>query len=175
MTSKAATQSSVPPWVVSVREVFAAYLHQIPYGNLRSEFSSWEEEADTVANLAIVYEVPGGSTNQINITHFSVAGMFNYLGLDAHEEQCTASLDEVLGMVTMAVERIPGIRKYRLLEDIDRWAAQGLRQRELFQKMNSLLQIEDLRGGTITMQEMKAGITHILANYRGSATEETTE
>jgi hypothetical protein len=39
--------------------------------------------------------------------------------------------------------------------------------------MNSLLKIEDLRGGTITMHEMKAGIAHILAHYRGNTTDES--
>jgi hypothetical protein len=166
MMSSTVVQPDVPSWVKSIRAVCLSYHHQIPYGNLRSEFSSWEEGADTVANLAIVYEVPGGSTNQINITYHEVAQQFSYLGLDAHEEKVTSSLDEVRQMVTEAVERIPAIRKRRLLEDIDRWAAQGLSQRDLFQKMNGLLKIEDLRGGTITMQEMKAGIAHILEHYR---------
>lgn len=164
-----AAQPGVQAWVEAIRELCAPYQHQIPYGNLRSEYSAWEETPETVANLAIVYEVPGGSTNQINITYYESSKMFSYLGLEAQEEQCTSSLDDVLRMVATAVERIPAIRKRRLLEDIDRWAAQGLGQRDLFQKMNGLLQIEDLRGGTITMQEMKAGIAHILAHYRGNA------
>ena len=62
--------------------------------------------------------------------------------------------------------RIPTIRRNRLVEDIDRWATQGLSQRDLFQKMNQLLKIEDLRGGTITMQEMKHGIQYILEHFR---------
>ena len=171
MMSSAAAQPGVPAWIEAIREVCAPYLHQIPYGNLRSEVSTWEQTENAVANMAIVYEVPGGSTNQINITYDGSTKLFNYLGLDAQEEQCTTALDAVLRMVTAAVERIPAIRKQRLLEDIDRWAAQGLTQRDLFQKMNSLLQIEDLRGGTITMLEMKAGIAHILAHYRTASSE----
>lgn len=164
MTSHASEKHA--NWTDRVHAIMAPHLHQVSYGNLRSEYTSWDEEDGTVANLAIVYEVPGGSTNQINVTHFDGRSMFVYLALDSHEERCTPSLDEVLAMVEEAVTRIPAIRHQRLLDDIDRWAASGMGQRDLFQKMNQLLQIEDLRGGTITMVEMKQGIAHILANYR---------
>jgi hypothetical protein len=153
-------------WTAAVHKAIEQHLHQIPYGNLRAELTHWDEADGNVANLAIVYEVPGGSTNQINITFFESSGTFMYLGLDSHEERCTTSLDEVIRMVVEAVARIPTIRHSRLIEDIDRWASQGLSQRDLFQKMNKLLQIDDLRGGTITMHEMKHGITHILAHHR---------
>ncbi|HEX2951582.1 MAG TPA: hypothetical protein VHV83_18750 [Armatimonadota bacterium] len=147
----------------------APHEHQVPYGNLRSEFSEWDEESGKVSNLAIVYEVPGGSTNQINVTYLHSSNTFLYLGLDAQEERNTSDLNDVLRMVEAAIERIPAIRKESLLKDIDRWAGQGMGQRDLFQKMNKLLQIEDLVGGTITMHEMKFGIAHILAKYKPKA------
>ena len=162
------TNETATDWTAAIQDVMAPHLHQIPYGNLRSEFTKLDEEQESVENLAIVYEVPGGSTNQINITYFTATGSFMYLGLDSHEERCTSSLEEVSRMVKDAIGRIPTIRQQRLLEDIDRWAAQGMTQRDLFQKMNKLLQIEDLRGGTITMHEMKYGISHILANHRSA-------
>ena len=155
-------------WVNSILQEIAVHLHQIPYGNLRSELTTWHETSEMVENLAIVYEVPGGSTNQINVTHFDKTGEYIFLALDTHVECCTSSLEEASKMVRELVARIPAIRKERLLEDIDRWAEQGMGQRELFQKMNALLQVEDLRGGTITMAEMKHGIAHILARYRSS-------
>ncbi|HEY3379637.1 MAG TPA: hypothetical protein VGL77_19350 [Armatimonadota bacterium] len=159
-------QEMTAEWAVKVQTVLAPHLHQVPYGNLRSEFSRWEEEEGPVANLAIVYEVPGGSTNQINVTYFESSCQFSYLALDSHDELCTGEVDEVIRMVEDAVGRIPAIRRNRLLEDLDRWAAQGMSQKDLFQQMNKLLQIEDLRGGTITMHEMKYGISHILAKYK---------
>ena len=162
------TREKQKNWVAALQEIIAPHLHQIPYGNIRSEFTQWQEEAGTVENLAIVYEMPGGSTNQINVTHVAETGKFVFLELDTHEECCTASLDMVQCMVKEIIDRIPENRKRRLVEDLDRWAEQGLEQRDLFQKMNSLLQIEDLRGGTITMSEMKHGIAHILAKYRTS-------
>ena len=153
-------------WVKAVREVLRPHLHQIPYGNLRAEYTSWMEEDGLISNLAVVYEVPGGSTNQINITFHEATALYAFIDLETHAERETTELDEVLAYVRDAVDRIPTIRRTRLQEDIDRWAEQGLSQKDLFQKMTKLLQIEDLRGGTITMQEMKAGIAHILEHYR---------
>ncbi|MHB9134679.1 MAG: hypothetical protein ACYDBB_26705 [Armatimonadota bacterium] len=160
--------SPLPPttgnWIATIHEALAGYWHELPFGNLRAETSRWNQAG--TQNLAVVYEVPGGSTNQINITYQEATQTFTFLALDTHEECSTASLDDVLRMLLEAVERIPAIRQQRLAEDIDRWAAQGLVSKELFDKINHLLQIEDLRGGTITMPEMKAAIAYIMSNYR---------
>lgn len=162
------TSKLAQSWVSVITQKISEHMHQIPYGNLRSELTQWHEEAGLVENLAIVYEVPGGSTNQINVTYFENTGDYVFLALDTHDECCTSSLEQATKMVCDVVARIPAIRKARLLEDIDRWAEQGMGQRDLFQKMNALLQVEDLRGGTITMAEMKHGISHILARYRNA-------
>jgi hypothetical protein len=110
--------------------------------------------------------VPGGSTNQINITYYESTQMFAYLALDSHDELMTANLQDVVRMVEEAIACIPTIRQRRLVEDIDRWAAQGFTQKDLFQEIKKLLQIEDLRGGTITPEEMRQGISYIMAHYR---------
>lgn len=162
--------STATDWKVAIEEMIAPYLHQIPYGNLRSEFKTWEEINGPVSNLAIVYEMPGGSTNQINISYFAAQEMFTYLSLDAHEEKCTTSREEVLRMVKDAVARIPAIRRKRLTDDIDRWAGQGLTQSDLFQQLNKMLQIEDLRGGVLTIAEMRVGIAYIMAHFRNAST-----
>lgn len=157
---------TITDWVAAVQRVMQPHLHQVPYGNLRTESSRWQEADGPVVNLAIVYELPGGSTNQVNITYSESARLFTFLALDTHEERQTALESDVLDMVREAVERIPAARRQRLVEDIDRWAVQGLPTKDLFQKINKLLQIEDLRGGTITPQEMKEGIAHILAHHQ---------
>jgi hypothetical protein len=153
-------------WVAAVQHAIATHLHQIPYGNLRTDCTTWDGPDGLVTNLAIVYEVPGGSTNQLNISYCSSTGMYSYIKLDSHQECCSGSLDEVCEMVSQAVDLIPGIRHRRLAEDIDRWAASGMGQRELFQHLTTLLAMDDLRGGAITMAEMKDGITYILRKYR---------
>lgn len=168
MTTEA--QNSTTNWMDAIQAVIAPYSQQVvPYGNLRSETTSWNDESGHVTNMAIVYEVPGGSTNQINITYMESTATFAYLALDTHDEQQTTALAEVLHMVEEAVARIPEIRRNRLYEDIDRWARQGMGQQDLFSEIKKLLQIEDLRGGTITPQEMRESIAYIMANYRAAA------
>lgn len=159
-------QDNLTEWAEKIKDAMKQHLHQIPYGNLRAEFSGWTEESGRVENLAIVYEVPGGSTNQINITFHESAGKFSYIDIDSHDEVFTDSIDDVITFITKLVLTIPTIRVERLQEDIDRWYAMGMCQKDLFQKMTKLLQIEDLRGGTITMHEMKAGIAYILARTK---------
>lgn len=151
----------------AINEILKRHQHQVSYGNLRSELTHWDTDGGT-DNLAIVYEVPGGSTNQINITYHYQVQKYCYIGNDSINECTTSSIDEVTDMVHRLVEEIPAIRHRRLLEDIDRWAKQGMQQRDLFQQITKLLQIEDLRGGTITMPEMKAGIAYILQHYRSA-------
>ena len=89
-----------------------------------------------------------------------------YLDLDSAEERTTTSMEEVCQFISEAVSRIPDIRRRRLEEDIRRWAAEGMTQKELFQHITKLLQIEDLKGGTVTLSEMKAGIKYILEIVR---------
>lgn len=142
------------------------HLHQVPYGNLRSQYSRWDADNGTVANLAIVYELPGGSTDQINITYHEPSGVFSYLALDSERECHTTVLDDVLRMVTGAIEAIPHRRAEQLLASIDYWAAQSMPYQEMLQQLNRLLHMEDMRGGAITPREMQIGIAHLLARYR---------
>jgi hypothetical protein len=160
------SSSPVSNWVAAVSQVVAPHLHQIPYGNLRTDCSEWESEEGTVTNLAIVYEVPGGSTNQLNISYCEQTGAFTFIAPDTHTESCTPSLDEVTDMIARTVAQIPAIRRQRLQEDIDHWASSGMSQRDLFQRMTKMLSMEGLRGGAITLHEMKDGIGYIVTHYR---------
>ncbi|MEI6521495.1 MAG: hypothetical protein WCO98_15875, partial [bacterium] len=91
---------------------------------------------------------------------------YSYIDVDTHDEVFTENIDDIISFIIKLVLTIPTIRVSRLQEDIDRWYAMGMCQKDLFQKMTKLLQIEDLRGGTITMHEMKAGIAYILARTK---------
>ena len=44
---------------------------RIAYGNLRHEYSEYSRDGNTTVNIAVIYETPGGSTTQINITYDS--------------------------------------------------------------------------------------------------------
>ncbi len=153
---------SAPPtgWVATITDDLASYLHDLGYGNLRFAHSTWEDGAERVANLAMVYEIPGGSTNQINVMFHEHSGIFAYLTLDTHEERQTASLDDVQAMVRESVARIPALRLQRLDEEIDRKAADGISLKALLDWLNGLLKFEDVYGGKITLTEMQHGIAH---------------
>ncbi|MGD9498260.1 MAG: hypothetical protein AB7Y46_18310 [Armatimonadota bacterium] len=137
---------------------------RIRYGNLRSEVARGAGNGD-VTNAAVVYETPGGSTTQINITYDPEERTFSYLSEDLRETLTSSDPYEVVDMVRQHAERIPEKRMKALLETIDIWLSEGKTRREMFVEMNKLLQNEFL-GGRITNEELKAGIQHIVRQYQ---------
>ncbi len=137
---------------------------RIRYGNLRSEISPSSGNGD-VTNAAVVYETPGGSTTQINITFDEGRCIFSYLGEDLAETVTCSDPDEVIEMVRRHAHGIPAKRMRALTGTIDLWLSEGKTRREMFVEMNKLLQNEFL-GGRITNDELKAGIRHIVQQYQ---------
>jgi hypothetical protein len=132
---------------------------RIAYGNLRHEYSDWGHGAERSTNVAVIYETPGGSTVQINVTFEH--GEFAYL--DPHDGDRISSTDphKPLQMIAREVREIPERRLTRLREQVESWCAQGLCQRDMFAEMNKLLQ-SDFLGGSITQRELKLGIKHAI-------------
>src|SRR5437764_10913279 len=63
-----------------LRELMQPYARRIEYGNLRSQPSDWETpDGHKITNFAIVYETPGGSTDQINVAYDHTTGHFTLL------------------------------------------------------------------------------------------------
>ena len=158
------TPSSDPTrheWLRSALALLRPYRHRVGYGNLRHETTEWTSDGEKTTNLAVVYELPGGSTNQINISYNQATEGFSFLGLDADSEQVSSDPQQALGMLEEAVRQIPERRLERLYEDIERWFGEGKTSHEMFKEINSLLQT-DFKGGSLTHQELKAGIHHIL-------------
>ncbi len=139
---------------------------RIRYGNLRSEISRGAGNGE-VANAAVVYETPGGSTTQINITYDESEGTFSYLSDDLDETVVCGDPLEVVAMVRRHAQRIPEKRMHALFDAIDIWMSEGKSRREMFSEMNKLLQNEFL-GGRITTEELKAGIQHIVREHNRS-------
>jgi len=137
---------------------------RIRYGNLRSEITPASGNGD-VANAAVVYETPGGSTTQINITYDETTGKFSYLSEDLGETVTSEDPREVVAMVRRHAHSIPEKRTRALFNTIDIWLSEGKTRREMFSEMNKLLQNEFL-GGRITNDELKAGIQHIVMRYK---------
>ncbi|MFW6157111.1 MAG: hypothetical protein ACOC7J_07310 [Armatimonadota bacterium] len=136
---------------------------RIRFGNLRSEISRGSDNGD-VANAAVVYETPGGSTTQINIVYDPEKQAFSYLSDDLDETVTSDDPHEVVRMVERHADSIPDKRLEALKNTIDIWLSEGKSRREMFSEMNKLLQNEFL-GGRITNEELKAGIQHIVREY----------
>lgn len=139
---------------------------RIRYGNLRSEISGGDGNGHV--NAAIVYETPGGSTTQINITYDEDEGVFSYLSDDLDETVTSDDPYEVIEMVRRHAASIPNKRLNALYSTIDIWLSEGKSRREMFSEMNKLLQNEFL-GGQITSDELKAGIQHIVKQFSGGS------
>src|SRR4051812_243568 len=82
-----------------IQECIGPVAGRVEYGNLRCRISEWDGGAgDTVTNIALVYETPGGSTDQINISYHHLTSLFSLV--DVHEgEVTTASIESVLESV----------------------------------------------------------------------------
>lgn len=137
----------------------APYMGKVSFGNPRFQTSEWAEGDRRYFNIAIVYETPGSSTNQLNITVDEMEGELVFV--DGENERRTKDLKEAIQFVEEAVRSIPERRLERLRETVRRWAGQGRSRAEVLAELNRLLRA-DLIGGTITHHELKATIQYCL-------------
>ena len=144
---------------------------RIGHGNLRHEVSKWRREGEAPTNIAIVYETPGGSTTQLNITYDPETQIFSYLSQDLEGKIECQDPAEVLEMIEEHVNAIPEKRQRQLQQQIDLWGEQGMTRSELFMQLNKLLQAEFL-GGRITTSELQKGIQYAIQRYADSWTED---
>jgi len=140
---------------------------RIGYGNLRCECSDWAREEQTVTNIAVIYETPGGSTCQVNVEYDHESAEFSFLGDELDRTVVTDEPQRVLAMVESHVRAIPRRRLQQLHKQIDSWVAEGKTRRQLFGEFNKLLQAEFL-GGRISTNELKEGIQYALNHFSSS-------
>ncbi len=138
------------------------YMGKVTYGNLRFDVSVWSDQGVQNTNIAIVYETPGSSTNQINVTVNEGTGEITFV--DQDREIRTRNLDEVLQFVENAIRTIPQRRLERLWKNVDDWMSQGKTKAEVLAELNRMLRA-DLLGGTITHTELKASIQYCLRKF----------
>ena len=70
------SQAVYDEFMAGLRELIAPYAGKVEYGNLRSQASDWDTgEGPRITNVAIVYETPGGSTDQINVSFDHALGI----------------------------------------------------------------------------------------------------
>jgi len=137
---------------------------RIGFGNIRHEYCEWCREGVNDTNIAIIYETPGGSTTQINITFNHLTGEFLYLNEDLETQIATEDPDQVLHYVENHMRQIPGKRLVQIEKTIDSWVSQGKGRSEIFAELNKLLQTAFM-GGRVNNNELKHGIQHLVKEY----------
>lgn len=134
---------------------------RVGHGNLRHEYSSWKQDDDPVTNIAVIYETPGGSTTQLNVTYEHRDGTFHYLDSDLRDIVVTTDPKEALAALVRHVDTIPAKRLAQVDRQVETWMGQGKSKREVFGELNKLFQAEFL-GGRLSTSELKAGIQHAI-------------
>lgn len=141
---------------------------RIGFGNIRHEYCEWRREGVNDTNVAVIYETPGGSTTQLNISFNHLTGEFTYLDQDLERQVTTPNPRQVLRYIEDHMREIPGKRLVQIEKTIDDWVQQGKGRSEIFAELNKLLQTEFL-GGRVNNNELKHGIQHLVREYARGA------
>ncbi len=171
MEKAKATQEQLAPldWLTNrLDEILKRYTEpqeqRIGYGNLRYECSYWSRSSEAITNIAVIYETPGGSTAQLNITYDYDAGEFSYLRPEDGEKVVTHDPRQAGAVIQDYINQISARRLTQLHHQIDTWVQEGKSRSQLFGELNKLLQAEFL-GGRINTTELKQGIQYAIASY----------
>lgn len=138
---------------------------QVSYGNLRKKVSDWEDEKGKITNIAVIYETPGGSTNQINVTFAFAKNTFLLLNEGTGEEEEVSDPGEVLRRLDCLISPIPEKRRSRLRNDIEGWYQEGVSQADAFSRLNKLLH-SDFKGAQITHEELQEATRYTIEVFR---------
>lgn len=154
-------------FMAGLRQLIAPYAGKVEYGNLRAQSSDWDTgDGLHITNVAIVYETPGGSTDQINVSLDQGTGRFSVLD-DEGAEYETPSPDEVLSCIAPRIRNIPQKRLSHLRDEIKRQMDTGTPPAGVVGHLNRLMNSE-LRGGTITHLEMRDAMTFAVQYSKGA-------
>ena len=137
---------------------------RIGFGNIRHEYCEWSRRDEEDTNIAVIYETPGGSTTQINVTYNHKTGEFHYLDDSLQATIITKDPEQVFSHIEGHMRQIPGKRLIQIEKTVDSWLSQGKGRREIFAELNKLLQTEFL-GGRVNNNELKHGIQHLVKKY----------
>jgi hypothetical protein len=164
----ALTEAGCPLEAVTrkIQELIRPYAGRVEYGNLRMKVSEYECSEGTVTNIALAYETPGGSTDQINITYTKAAGTFALIDAQ-HGEYITSCVEEVIESILPRIQGIPQKRLDTLYAEIGRHVDTGSNTAGLFGHLNRILQSE-FKGGTITHIELRDAMTYAVQYMKGN-------
>ena len=134
---------------------------RIGYGNVRHEYSEWGAGDEHITNIAIIYEIPGGSTCQLNIDFNHASSRFSYLDPETCTRVDTDDLQVIMRLIETELTAIPIRRETSLFTEVEGWTRGGMRRSDIFAELNKLLQGEFL-GGRINNRELKAAVQHVV-------------
>ena len=152
--------------VARLDRMMVPFAGKVAYGNLRTRASEWDATGDKTLNLAVIYESPGGSTNQINIAYRPRVGTFLTVDPEDGKETETTEPEQVVELVSRHIDTIPGYRLERLYQQIDEWQEAGYSRPHILAELNLMLQSK-FRGGSVTQEELKKGLRYAVAALRG--------
>jgi len=161
------SQAVYDRFMAGLRGLIAPYAGKVEYGNLRAQASDWETgDAARITNVAIVYETPGGSTDQINVSFDHSRSCFSVLDDEGAEFE-TVVPEEVFDCIRPRMVGIPEKRLAHLRAEIKRQMDSGTPPAGVVGHLNRLMNSE-LRGGTITHLEMRDAMTFAVQYARNS-------
>jgi hypothetical protein len=162
------SQAIYDSFMAGLRAMISPYAGKVEYGNLRSQSSDWDTGAGPrITNIAIVYETPGGSTDQVNVSFDHSSARFSVLDDEGREFE-TGSPDEALTCIAPRIRGIPEKRLAHLRDEIRRQMDTGIAPAGVVGHLNRLMNSE-LRGGTITHLEMRDAMTFAVQYSKGAA------
>lgn len=135
----------------------------IGFGNVR--YRKWENSGRI--NIGIIYETPGGSTNQINIEYQPETGLYGLPHADSEGEFASIEEPAVLAMIRAHIEQIPEKRNERLCAYVDALLEEGRPRSYIFGWLNELL-YQDLKGGRVTHGELAEACHYVVNRLAGA-------
>jgi hypothetical protein len=158
-----------------IQECLAPYAGRIEYGNLRSKIDEWYHgDEGPVTNVALVYETPGGSTDQINISFHHQRCHFALVDVEFEDgEFTTACIDSLMERIRARVQSIPQKRREHLQGEIRRQLDSGMTTAGVVGHLNRMMN-SGLHGGKMTHLEMRDAMTFAVKylserNFTGSS------
>jgi hypothetical protein len=157
----AAPDATFAEFCSRLREMMTPFRGRVEYGDLREQIDTWESSDGTkTSNVAIVYETPGGSTDQINVSFHHDTGKFSLIADEPEVagEYLTESIEDALEQIRPRMVGIPEKRREHLRAEIRRKLEAGESPMSLVGHLNRLLTSE-FRGGRVTHLELRDAMT----------------
>ncbi len=147
-----------------LRAALGEHLGHIEYGNLRLETYDPEGTDGDHARIAMAYELPGGSTNQLAVSYED--GSFQTLDSTAEDVLVMHEPREVVDHLAELVAGIPAYRGLKLRDHIDEMIERGSSRQAVLEELSRLLRLgTEFRGGSLTVNELTDACHYVAQRF----------